>query len=439
MGYEMNRFSKGIVVANRYAAPRLKQRSSNGIWYIHLRIPSELYKSGSKDLRLSTGTADKRIAMQLQHEIVAQQYQEWDEQLEHLNRLEVWAKDRVDINDLTNITLRRDGEDWKPIISEEFVHSALLMSLGRKGVPIPQEVLDTVNPKALKHVTSPRTTLNVQTPTSTQSVGQLIPLFEAHLDNPRNRHVSRLKEFAAFRDISQKNVSDIDQWDVGEFLEHVAKDGNVVLGTLRAYKTAISVFLMWCSTKRELGVTNNVTKMVREKDIPTKASTPRIALTLMQSRQLVKDFEGSKFQPYVKFMLATGVRVSESLQAEEKAEFNEELGCWVVDYRYASVKTKSSRRTLPIRPDVEIPPRPTGSLERFKQDLNEAYRERGWELVTNHVMRHTFIDALREAGVGDDLRRELVGQGRGSVHASYGSGFSLKQKLAALQNVVLPW
>ena len=437
----MNRFGKGIVVVNnRYASPRLIQRD-NGIWYIYIRIPSELYKgSGSKDLRLSTGTADKRIAMQVQFEIVSQVYQEWDEQLAQLRTFNVWAKDKTDINpfDRKHMVVKQDGGVWKAVPSEARYHYQELLALSRKKIPIPQEVLDTVNPEALKNALRPRAELNVVRPTSTQSVGQLIPLFEAHLDNPRNRHVSRLKEFEAFRDNFQKNVSEIDQWDVREFLEHVAKDG-VVLGTLRAYKTAISVFLMWCSTKRELGVTNNVTKMVREQEIPTKASIPRIALTLNESRQLVKDFEGSKFQPYVKFMLATGVRVSESLQAEEKAEFNDDLGCWVVDFRYASVKNKSSRRILPIRPEVDIPPKPKGNLHRFKQDLNEAYRERGWERVTNHVTRHTFIDALREAGVGDDLRRELVGQGRGSVHESYGSGFSLKQKLAALQKVVLPW
>lgn len=121
-----------------------------------------------------------------------------------------------------------------------------------------------------------------------------------------------------------------------------------------------------------------------------------------------------------------------------------------------SLKTRASTRVIPIHPAlVEL-----GLLRRVERLREEGHERlfpclrpgaRGYlsdlpskfyaDLIdralgrdaslTFHGLRHTFITAMRAAGVPEDVRMALVGHERGNVHASYG-----EQPLSVLRDAV---
>src|SRR5208282_2935679 len=110
------------------------------------------------------------------------------------------------------------------------------------------------------------------------------------------------------------------------------------------------------------------------------------------------------------------------------------------------LKTKQSARAVPIHPQLtevgflrvvasqakargkdawlfpEIAPGTTGT-RAFSKWFGRYIGEHG---VTDtakvfHSFRHNFTDALRAAGVGEDVSRALVGHAQGGVHGRYGA------------------
>lgn len=99
------------------------------------------------------------------------------------------------------------------------------------------------------------------------------------------------------------------------------------------------------------------------------------------------------------------------------------------------LKAKSSRRKIPLIGDaLNAMRRHPKGFGRYldKEDslsaaLMKSLKSGGFLKPGQSVysLRHSFIDGLRAAGVGDDLRRAIVGHAVGDAHSGYGKGFDL--------------
>ncbi|HEV8441417.1 MAG TPA: site-specific integrase [Methylomirabilota bacterium] len=125
------------------------------------------------------------------------------------------------------------------------------------------------------------------------------------------------------------------------------------------------------------------------------------------------------------------------------------------------LKTASSRRRVPVHPDLlrlglldyvrtvpqddrlfpELKPGPHGKLTgafskwwaRFTDDVGVSD-----PLKAFHSFRHTFKDAVRRAGISEEVHDALTGHSNGSVGRSYGLGVPLKVLAEAMAKVSYP-
>ena len=429
---------QGFVMS--YGKPRLKRRGSNGVWYVHIRIPTQLYKSGAKDIRISTSTSDQRIASQLMHKITADQYAEWDAEIARLETFDGFVRDKIEAGELTfsasdKIPMFRahDGEIYK-FADHEAQTAAALMALSRLGIDVPKTILETVNPKALDHVTKPRAELRIKEDGSDpRLLSNVLPQFVEFVGNPKDRAVGRVRQLVEFLD---KPVNEYTQFDIYDFLQHAddSSEDGLTVGTLHTYKSGLSQLFTWASTKRELEVTDNPTRNVKEKMVASKASKRRLPISFSKAQELVQHFKGSDLLPYIKLQLGSGLRIGEASQAGDFTHWDDDIGANVLDLRKADVKTNSSKRIIPLHPSLEVPT----ATDRMKLLLRLNKELKQFE-VTSHSLRHTHVDFCRAVPLDLAIEKELLGHGRGDVHAKYGSGYSLKQKLNAVMSVKLPW
>ena len=427
---------QGFVMS--YGKPRLKRRGSNGVWRVHIRIPSQLYKSGAKEVRLSTGTVDQRLASQLMHKIVSDQYALWDEEIARLKTFDAFAKEYAPpqaVDALSaGLTLNRNGESYTVQMDERLQHEALLIALARQGVEIPRSVLESINPQALDHATRPRASLKIKEDGSDpRLLSNVLPQFVEFVGNPKDRAVGRVRQLAEFLD---KPISSYSQYDIYDFLQFAndSSEEGLTTGTLHTYKSGLSQFFVWASTKRELEVTDNPTRNVKERMIASKASKRRLPISFAQAQKLVQHFKGSDLLPFIKLQLGAGLRIGEASQAGDFTYWDDDIQANVLDLRKAQVKNNSSRRVIPLHPSLEIP-KATDRMKHLVR-MNKALKD--FE-ITSHSLRHTYTDFCRAVPLGLAIEEELCGHGRGDSHSRYGSGYSLKQKLDAVMSVKLPW
>jgi len=132
---------------------------------------------------------------------------------------------------------------------------------------------------------------------------------------------------------------------------------------------------------------------------------------------------------------STGIIVRGELRAglEVCLEVHDFLRVLVIPNSERSLKTKASRRRVPVHPELlrlgftrdALPF--AGSATMWSQKLNRWLRSAGFadaRLVV-HSFRHTVKDRLRAARVPEAEQRALLGHAGQGVADSYGNGFPL--------------
>jgi len=125
----------------------------------------------------------------------------------------------------------------------------------------------------------------------------------------------------------------------------------------------------------------------------------------------------------------------------------------LVNYGARRLKTRNSIRDVPMVPllvnelqkqqkdsggsealfprynDMKLAPKASGASAAVNKWLrDELHIEK-----TAHSFRHSMADLLREAGVTEDLREELLGHGKQKASDNYGLGRSLDKKMNAMK------
>lgn len=211
----------------------------------------------------------------------------------------------------------------------------------------------------------------------------------------------------------------------------------------------------------------NRRKPFTEDDLKAIFSSPVYALG---SRPLGGRGEAAYWLPLIS--LLTGARLNEIAQLRlADIRQDSESGIWIVDIDTdgdRSVKTVSSRRQVPVHPElIRL------GLLRYQEGLLKAgasrssslwpelhsadpkYRSTAWSKWFNrslretigikepskvfHSFRHTFKRMGRNAGLTEELHDALTGHvGSGGVGRDYGDGFGLKALSEAVAQIAAP-
>lgn len=118
--------------------------------------------------------------------------------------------------------------------------------------------------------------------------------------------------------------------------------------------------------------------------------------------------------------------------------------------RDREIKSKTSRRKLPLvgvaleamRQHPNGFPRYRDREDTLSATLMKYVRENGLrenDRQSVYSLRHSYVDRLRAAGIGDDLRRAITGHAVGDSHSGYGRGFGLEIMREAMASIALPF
>lgn len=239
-------------------------------------------------------------------------------------------------------------------------------------------------------------------------------------------------------------------------------------GTLQKYFSSVRSFLQWCEDEGYIEMSPALKIKVGKKadiydarhpfshgQLKALFTSPQFTGHRSASRRsspgdaLIKD--GRFWLPLL--ALYSGLRMGEIVQLLV-ADVQEEKGIWHFDVNKdeggseKQLKTKSSRRKVPVHPDLvrmgfldyvssrrdkdsqgrifsEIKPGKNGYFSHnfskfFSRYLDQIGVKTG--KTSFHSLRHNFTDALREAEVEDSHIKALLGHSDKSVTASYGLG-----------------
>ena len=228
-----------------------------------------------------------------------------------------------------------------------------------------------------------------------------------------------------------KNVEKIQEDDIYKYIEKISEKlkRNSILRKISAIRT----FYKFCYLNKIVKEdhTNMIRSLKREKRLPE-------TLTLQEIKRIVDNCnhtpEGMQNKMIIKFLIATGARISEILNLEIKDVENQE-------YEFIKVLGKGSKyRVIPIYDGLEkeikdylenYRPKLKNAKENFKifpntkrskfwKNLKKISKDAGIEKnVYPHIFRHSIATALLKNGADIRIVQEILGHANISTTEIY--------------------
>lgn len=451
-----------------YRPSTLVQRK--GKWYVQVTKPKSLQFGQDRQARRSTGTSDRKQAALLQHQLTQEIYDSFDEALgqsdpffeavrSQLESEGFKAKDWYEKGYVERIRTNSVGTRLRKKLAShiDIIRHLRMIDTDQLNLLSEQErqaAIDLATPKPLdssglfefsrregmtleryeRVARSKIRQLYIKGSDITLSpAGRLSDVLEQFLRSrkPTQRKHDRTMVSAWIKgSFADKPLSEVDRHDAYEFLQEYGESHKKA--SVRSLKAAISNVFEWAFMQRELGVANNPFKGLRIGEIGEDATVRRTfteaELFKLFSLDLSKD-ERDAFA----IMVTTGLRVQDDLLNAKELVVVDGVTCINVQ----DSKTKSGIRIVPIHPLVKDPRFP---LNTTRDKLRERVREVADDpTLTNHSLRHTFIDLARNAGMDEELRNFITGHAQKSVGSKYGQGHNAKVKLEAITSIPHPW
>lgn len=476
----------------------LFQREKKGNWYAEMTVPAEARAAfGHKQVRLSTGTSDRRLAERKLHDLEAkmrekilashQQSRMWQPDSPYRKAVELlgieqqsYAVDyHAEIDDVELIPLstppQTDSERqhaFEKISAFAFTLLAkrarheldemVVEVIRRNGGFSPSE--DDVH-RLLADVAK---ILRIDGQSSSECVSQLLERFKGHLAQrveAGNLKLRTSKDWPRyviqFLDcVGDLPISAIEAKHGYAFAQELA-DQDFNNSTIKSRITAVSGMLHFAET---IGlIAANPLHGLKLSTYGVRKENYRP----LSDKQLLALFAIPNLPQDLKYLwailIATGMRLEEVALLHTDQVNLEDVPYF--DLRSAKVKNKGSARRVPI-PEIILPlaihlkenPRSTdGRLLLFSiksdgksraSELSSHWRKKvnlevmapsGPGRFTLHSMRGSLKDKLRDAEVPDGLNDAILGHGQHTVSASYGDGPSLKRMQDALNKISHPY
>lgn len=450
-----------------------------GKWYVSVTKPKELQFGRDRQARRSTGTRDRKQAALLQHQLTQEIYDSFDEALGRTDKFFEAVRPELEAQGFKAKDWYGLGyvESFKQPIIDMFgkvrrmrkrltSHLDILKHLKMIDVGLldllpdeeRSEALELAIPKPLtaaevfKLAHDPRMNPEVLGRVINQrnrrgrirmkggekpleNLGTLKDVLDRYLQEDRKPHQRKHATVmlghwltGAFAD---KPLGEVSRFDAYEFLSDFAEDRKNA--TVKGLKAALSNVWEWALLRRDLGVQSNPFAGLKLKGLGEDATERRTFTPEELHALFALDLTEAERDAFA-IMVTTGIRVESELLAAREAVKVDGVRC--VDLRKSEVKTKSSKRLVPIHPAID----PVFPLATTRASLREIVRQVSDDpTLTNHSLRHTFIDLARDAGVDWELRMFITGHAIGREGGKYGQGPSAQTRMDAITSIPHPW
>ena len=440
---------------------------TKGKWYVSATVPTHLRQlfNGQKQIKLSTGTSDRAIAEKRQvsksNEIYQKIYHKQNSDHPVIAAIEkvLDATSEVKANyDVSEVLV----EEKRPlIIADIFKRSAYAEFKGRTiecelERERYQSVLENINgafDEIYGHVEFLRhPSVDEPNDNNLPCILEVLERWqsETHFNRlkTKNTYVSHVKRFVKHN--GNLKLSEITKVVAYKYVRHLENEG-LAHSTI---ETSVASMRGLFKFAEEHGLAEkNVFSEVNLKG-KGKPKQKRVPFT---KHQLIKLFQldmNERDRLCLKILSTTGMRLDEvALLRFEDIKLDKDTGLRYLDLTSEDKILKNdraSRRIIPIPDVLDLPLTGNGRIFDYPTDKDgksqnaaskallrkiELVREEKNQNLVVHILRHTYKDMLRDAGIPKDMHDFLLGHSASSVGESYGQGYSLRAKYEAIQKL----
>jgi integrase len=389
-------------------------------WYVQITVPPEDRPAlnGKKQIRVSTGTSDKKIAESRKHDKAQELY---DKLPDPIAELEEQAEELVE-------------PAWQHYDLESGLEWERQQQAMRRATAKRDELLAEIK------------TLRAEKETHSLTVSELSDQwFES---GPYASHKTLNTAKAAIADF----INDNGDVTIAELTAKLAYDWAEELGKTKGNQTVrkkIGLMSKCLSYGERKGlVTSNPFYGLNLSDYGTKTKS-MLPFTNKELHDLFSQKMPDSHRLLLEILITTGMRLDEAALLDWD-DIKEEDGVVYFDLTegHKQIKNIGSRRKVPVSSVVtdKLPTGKAGQMfPEFKRDADGKAQApaskalmRYVRVVTDnpqktvHSLRGTFKDKLRDAGVTKETNDFITGHASGDVSGKYGSGPSLKVRQEAI-------
>jgi len=428
-----------------------------GKFYVSVTVPKPLeHLFKQKQIRLSTGTSDKREARKRQFKVASKIYARFDEaranaaksQIDEVHALMHTLADclgyEVDVSSVMNDDTRERRHLLNAIdaVSQELAFPvspvsnndpkyAHLSDVAMRFTSLDvQRYIDT-----FREPDDRRVLLVEDTPTAVpeQPTAQSVTaVLERYIDaRPWQRLKSKdaaRRQIEAFAKVVRNiDVQYIEKQHAYAFASALQSAGKAQK-TIASYVSAVSAMLTWCE-QNAIITESPFTNLKLSKYGKKKSSW--LPLSNEQLHKLFAQEMPAQDRLLLSILITTGMRLDEAaLLTWEQFKVIDEIRCF--DLTDAILKTASSERLVALPDCLALPPRGTGRLFNYALDADGKASRRASRIlgplirnvtdnprIVAHSLRGTLKDLLRNANVSKEINDFITGHSGVSDVSAY--------------------
>lgn len=450
-----------------------------GKYYVSVTVPKRLeYLFKQKQIRLSTGTSDRKEAQQRQHNKASQIYARFDEAVtsqnsftpETVQALLQAICDELRLGFNVSATMARiDGQSRKLIrILDDVVNQAITGSHDAEG-SLPekfpriepmlgaychesvQSYLGSYRKKPRPIEPTPEFILSAPSNTTAPTT-RLRTLMQTYADT---RNWQRLKskdaavrQIARFADcVGNLEVREVQKQHAYAFASALQSEGKAQK-TIASHVSAVSAMLTWCEQNALIDESPFTNLKLANYGSKKKSWLP---LSDDELHALFAQDMDEQDRLLLSILITTGMRLDEAaLLTWEQLKTIDGVRCF--DLTDAILKNTGSERVVALPDYLALPPHGSGRIFDYALDADGKASRRASRVlgplirnvsnnprVVTHSLRGTLKDLLRNAGVSKEINDFITGHSGGDVASNYGQGPSLRKRYEAINSVKHPW
>lgn len=401
-----------------------------GKYYVVATVPAELREKLGKQIRRSTGTSDRSVALRRKHDITEEIYSVFRQNLRG-HKLPIteqfFAEQGFKDTDLSKENF------WELLQAIEYAQitnqvrgfdtdtraQAELQAAIRADPEYTEQVDSNLSAVATRYFAE-RSFERVKTKTSAQS------------------HVAEFIEL-----VGDKEIGVVSKLDGYNYCKHLDKQG-AAAKTINSKLSSIRSMMTWAEQQGIIQSTPLVGMSLKAYGKKAESYRPiPVAIT----RSILNDTEAAKQEiQLLAAMFFTGCRIDEWAAANYEQIKLAPEGFRYLDLSDAVVKNDGSERFVPLHPALDkIIGEGKGRIFSYPLDadgkatnaaskatMKVIRRHTNDKLHTAHSYRHGFKDLLRDVGVSKEVNDFITGHDQGDVAGKYGAGVSLRVRYEAI-------
>lgn len=443
---------------------------TKGKWYVCVTVPIHLreYFNGQKQLKLSCGTADRSLAEKRFVDLATKLFDRL-RTVERQNDPVVAAAQKV-----IDITCEMDGYAAEQLLDPDTFESTVLdiqrramhlESINWLGTGDPEEgILIRSTQKqmktAIEEFEGALVSYRAKMPLGLASSNAKPRIKDTIDDWLSEMRVGREKTKSTYRKHAERfinfagnlHLDAVTRVKAVEFTNYLATKG-LAQNTIGTSVTALRGLFNYAMDQGLVSTNPFAGLKLRGK------GKPSVRRDVFSRQQLIRLFEipmKPRDRLCLQILAATGMRLDEAaLLRFEDIRIDEDTGIRFFDLTDPDKVLKNdqaSRRKLPIPDALSLPKQSSGRLFDYPTDrdgkaqnaaskalmrqIRKVQNHNNENLVV-HSLRHTYKDMLRDSDIPKDMQDFLLGHASGSVGESYGHGYSLAKKKAAIDELDL--